>query len=124
MIAYSPILTAAALSTIPLYVLIVIFIAPLYRKLLRNQAECQARTQSHIIETLGGIQTVKSQHFELNSRWKWQEKYSNQIAEGFKSVVLGSSAGEVGNFLNQLSSLLIIWVGVYLVINSELSLDK
>ena len=38
MIAYSPILTAAALSTIPLYVLIVIFIAPLYRKLLRNQA--------------------------------------------------------------------------------------
>ena len=60
----------------------------------------------------------------MNSRWRWQERYSGQIAEGFKSVVLGSSAGEVGNFLNQLSSLLIIWVGVYQVVNGELSLGQ
>ena len=82
-----------------------------YRRLIRKQAQYSAKTQSHLIETLSGIQTVKAQHFELNSRWRWQERYSGQIAEAFKSVVLGSSASEIGNFLNQLSSLLIIWVG-------------
>tara|TARA_B100000674_G_C37902516_1_gene944457 strand:+ start:1 stop:1182 length:1182 start_codon:yes stop_codon:yes gene_type:complete len=92
--------------------------------MIRKQAQYAARTQSHLIETLGGIQTVKAQHFELNSRWRWQERYSGQIAEGFKSVVLGSSASEVGNFLNQLSSLLIIWVGVYQVVRGELSLGQ
>ena len=124
MLMYSPLLTAVALGTVPLYVLMILFIAPIYRKLIRHQAQFAARTQSHLIETLGGIQTVKAQHFELNSRWRWQERYSGQIAEGFKSVVLGSSAGEIGNFLNQLSSLLIIWVGVYQVVNGDLSLGQ
>jgi ATP-binding cassette subfamily B protein len=124
MLMYSPLLTAVALGTVPLYVCLILFIAPVYRRLIRHQAQYAARTQSHLIETLGGIQTVKAQHFELNSRWRWQERYSGQIAEGFKSVVLGSSASEVGNFLNQLSSLLIIWVGVYQVVNGDLSLGQ
>ena len=124
MFIYSPLLTVVALSTIPLYILMIIFIAPIYRRLIRKQAQFSAKTQSHLIETLSGIQTVKAQHFELNSRWKWQERYSGQIQEGFKSVVLGSTAGEFGNFLNQLSSLLIIWVGVYLVVTGDLSLGQ
>ncbi|KZR61061.1 ABC transporter transmembrane domain-containing protein [Prochlorococcus sp. MIT 1306] len=124
MLLYSPLLTAVALGTIPLYILLILFIAPVYRNLIRHQAQYSARTQSHLIETLSGIQTVKAQHFELNSRWRWQERYSGQIAEGFKSVILGSTAGEVGNFLNQLSSLLIIWVGVYQVVNGDLSLGQ
>ena len=124
MVMYSASLTAVALGTIPLYVIMILFIAPIYRRLIRKQAQYSARTQSHLIETLSGIQTVKAQHFELNSRWKWQERYSGQIAEGFKSVILGSSAGEIGNFLNQLSSLLIIWVGVYQVVNGEISLGQ
>ncbi len=124
MLMYSPLLTAVALGTVPLYILLIVFIAPVYRSLIRHQAQYAARTQSHLIETLGGIQTVKAQHFELNSRWRWQERYSGQIAEGFKSVVLGTTAGEVGNFLNQLSSLLIIWVGVYQVVNGQLSLGQ
>jgi ATP-binding cassette subfamily B protein len=124
MLMYSPLLTAVALGTVPLFVALVLFIAPVYRSLIRHQAQYSARTQSHLIETLSGIQTVKAQHFELNSRWRWQERYSGQIAEGFKSVVLGSSASEIGNFLNQLSSLLIIWVGVYLVVGGSMSLGQ
>ncbi len=124
MLMYSPLLTAVALGTVPLFVALVLFIAPLYRTLIRHQSEYAARTQSHLIETLSGIQTIKAQHFELNSRWRWQERYSGQISEGFKSVLLGSSASEIGNFLNQLSSLLIIWVGVYLVVDGKLSLGQ
>jgi len=124
MFMYSPLLSVVALCTVPLYILLIIFVAPLYRSLIRKQAQFAAKTQSHLIETLSGVQTVKAQHFELNSRWRWQERYASQIAEGFKSVVLGSAAGEVGSFLNQLSSLLIIWVGVYLVVEGKLSLGQ
>ena len=124
MLMYSPLLTAVALGTVPIFVALVLFIAPLYRTLIRDQAQFAARTQSHLIETLSGIQTVKAQHFELSSRWRWQERYSSQIAEAFKSVVLGSSASEIGNFLNQLSSLLILWVGVYQVVGGTLSLGQ
>ena len=76
MFLYSPMLAVVALSTVPIYVAIILFIAPFYRRLIRNQAQYMAKTQSHLIETLSGIQTVKAQHFELNSRWRWQERYS------------------------------------------------
>ena len=51
------------------------------------------------------------------------ERYAGQIQEGFKSVIM-KHCREFGIFLNQLSSLLIIWVGVYQVVNGELSLGQ
>ena len=122
MIIYSPLLTAVALSTFPVYALLVFGVAPLYRYLIRQRAVAQARTQSHLIEVLGGIQTVKAQHFELTARWKWQDRYRNFVSEGFKAVVLGTTSGTLGSILNQLSSLLVLWVGMYLVLQGDLTL--
>ena len=122
MILYSPLLTLVSLSTLPLYILIVFGVAPLYRHLLRQRAKAQARTQSHLIEVLSGIQTVKAQHFELTARWKWQDRYRDFVSEGFKGVVLGTTSGQFGSFLNQMSSLLVLWVGMWLVLEGDLTL--
>lgn len=122
MLLYSPVLTAVALSTFPIYALLVFGVAPLFRYLIRQRAVAQARTQSHLIEILGGIQTVKAQHFELTARWKWQDRYRDFVTEGFKAVVLGTASGTVGSILNQISSLLVLWFGMYLVLQGELTL--
>ena len=122
MILYSPLLTLVSLSTFPLYILLIFGVSPLYRYLIRHRAVAQARTQSHLIEVLGGIQTVKAQHFELTARWKWQDRYRDFVSEGFKGVVLGSTSGQIGDFLNQLSGLLVLWVGMWLVLQGELTL--
>ena len=122
MLLYSPLLTAVALSTLPLYFLLVFGIAPIYKSLIRKRAVAQARTQSHLIEVLGGIETVKAQHFELTARWKWQDRYRHFVDEGFKSTALGATSGEIGKFLNQVSGLLVLWVGMYLVLDGELTL--
>ena len=122
MIVYSPLLTAVALSTLPLYFLLVFGIAPIYKNLIRRRAVAQAKTQSHLIEILTGINTVKAQHFELTARWKWQDRYRHMVDEGFKSTVLGATSGEIGSFLSQLSGLLILWVGMDLVLKGQLTL--
>lgn len=122
MIVYSPLLTAVALSTLPLYFLLVFGIAPIYKSLIRKRAVASAKTQSHLIEVLTGIQTVKAQHFELTARWKWQDRYRHFVDEGFKSTVLGSTSGEIGSFLNQVSSLMVLWIGMLLVLDGELTL--
>ena len=122
MVIYSPLLTAVALSTLPLYLLLVFGVAPIYRHLIRQRAVAQAKTQSHLIEVLGGIQTVKAQHFELTARWKWQDRYRNFVTEGFKSVALGTTSGEIGKFLNQLSGLLVLWVGMWLILQGDFTL--
>ena len=71
---------------------------------------------------MGGIQTVKAQHFELTARWKWQDRYREFVNQGFRSAVLGATSGEVGKFLNQFSGLLVLWVGMWLVLQGELTL--
>ena len=122
MIIYSPLLTVISLSTLPLYLMLIFGVAPLYRHLLRKRAQASAKTQSHLIEILSGIQTVKAQHFELTARWKWQDRYRDFVTEGFKGVVLGSTSGQIGTILNQLSSLLVLWVGMWLVLQGDLTL--
>ena len=122
MFMYSVPLSFVALSTIPVYILLVFFVSPIFKSLLRRRAVAQAKTQSHLIEVLNGMQTVKAQHFELTARWKWQDKYKNFVDEGFKSAVIGSTSGEIGKFLNTISGLMVLWFGMWLVLDGQLTL--
>ena len=75
MIIYSLKLTLIALIVLPIQIGLTIIGAPLFRKQFRESAEDNAKTQSHLVEVITGIQTVKAQNIETTSRWKWQELY-------------------------------------------------
>ena len=124
MFLYSPLLSGIALSTFPFYLLLIFVVAPINKSLIRKRAVAAARTQSHLIEVISGIETVKAQHFELTSRWKWQDRYRHYVTEGFKSTALGATAGEIGGFLNLVSGLLVLWVGMGMVINAQFTLGQ
>ena len=124
MLLYSPLLTAVALSTMPFYIILVIVVAPVFKSLIRRQAVANAKTQSHVIEVLSAIQTVKAQNVEMVSRWKWQDRYKDVVEEGFKALTVGVVSGQVGNLLNTLSGLLILWVGMIQVIEGKLTLGQ
>jgi len=124
MIFYSWQLTLVALATIPLFALLTALVSPIVRRQLREKAERNAETQSYLVEVLSGIQTVKAQNIELRSRWKWQERYARYVSAGFKTVQTVTAASSTSQFLNQLSSLLVLWVGAYLVLKQELTLGQ
>ena len=124
MFLYSWVLSLVALSTLPLFVLLTTCVSPIVRRQLRTKAERNAEAQSHLVEVLSGIQTVKAQNIELRSRWQWQERYARYVSAGFKTVQISTVAGSSSNFLSQLSSLLVLWVGAYLVLKGELTLGQ
>lgn len=124
MVIYSPLLTAVALSTIPLFVILSVVVSPIVRRQLRVKAECNARNQSYLVEALGGIYTVKAQSMERRSRNQWQTFYDRYVAASFNSTITFTLAGSSSNFLNQLSSLLVLWVGAYLVLDHQLTLGQ
>ncbi len=124
MFIYSWVLTLVALATIPLFAVLTIVAAPIIRRQLRDKAERNAETQSHLVEVLTGIQTVKAQNIELRSRWRWQEYYARYVSAGFKTVLTSTAAGSASNFLSQFSGLLVLWVGAYLVLQQDLSLGE
>jgi HlyB family type I secretion system ABC transporter len=124
MFIYSWVLTLVALATIPLFVGLTMLVAPIVRQQLRVKAERNAETQSLLVESLSGIQTVKAQNIELKTRWKWQERYAQYVSAGFNTVLTSTTAGSASNFLNKISGLLVLWVGAYLVLKGQLTLGQ
>lgn len=124
MVFYSWLLTIVALATVPLFGLMTLLVSPIIRKQTRLKAERNAETQSYLVEVVSGIQTVKAQNIELKSRWQWQERYARYVSAGFSAVITSTTAGAMSNFLNKLSSLLLLWVGAYLVLQGTLTLGQ
>ncbi len=124
MLIYSWLLTLVALATLPLIILITTITSPIARRQLRTKAERNARSQTHLVEVISGIQTVKAQNVELRSRWKWQERYTQFVMAGFQTVITFTTANSATTFLNQLASLLVLWVGAYMVLDGKLTLGQ
>jgi ATP-binding cassette subfamily B protein len=77
-----------------------------------------------LIEALSGVQTIKAQNAENTVRWRWQRSYSSFMSESFRTLLIGVSTGTTGQFLNQLSGLITLWVGAFLVIKGELTIGQ
>ena len=124
MILYSLKLTLVALFVIPIQVGISYFGAPIFRRQFRESAERNAKTQSHLVEIMTGIQTVKSQNIEMVSRWKWQELYSKYIGSTFKKIITGTLITQSSQILQKISQLLVLWIGAGMVLQGQLTLGQ
>lgn len=123
-ISYSGLLTAVALSVIPLYLALVYVVSPVIKRQLRIAAEANAAASSLMVEALTGIQTVKAQHAETTLRWKWQQRYARFISSNFRTTIIGATAGAIGAFFNEIGGLAVLWVGAYLVLKGELTVGQ
>ena len=121
---YSWLLTLVALAVLPIQIGLTLLGAPLFRRQFRQAAEQNAKTQSHLVEVLTGIQTVKAQNIEMVSRWKWQEYYSQYISKTFEQTVTGTALNQTSQVLQKLSQLLVLWVGAALVLKGQLTLGQ
>jgi len=124
MLLYSVTLTLVALAVLPIQIAITVLGAPLFRRQYRQAAEENARTQSHLVEVITGIQTVKAQNVEMVSRWRWQDFYSRYIARTFEKTVTGTFLNETSQVLQKLSQLLVLWVGASMVLKGDLTLGQ
>jgi ATP-binding cassette, subfamily B, bacterial HlyB/CyaB len=124
MALYSWVLTIVALIVLPIQAALTILGAPLFRRQFRSAAEQNAKTQSHLVEVLTGIQTVKAQNVEMVSRWTWQDLYAKYIARTFEKTITGTALNETSQFLQKLSQLLVLWVGAGLVLEGKLTLGQ
>ena len=124
MVVYSGVLTAVTLGVIPLFLALTYIASPAIKAQLRKAAEKNAATQSLLVEALSGVQTIKAQNAENTVRWRWQRSYSSFMSESFRTMLIGISTGTTGQFLSQLTGLLTLWVGAYLVIKGDLTIGQ
>jgi ATP-binding cassette, subfamily B, bacterial HlyB/CyaB len=122
MFLYSAQLTLCILLTIPIVIASTLLVAVIQEKLIRAKASHGAKVQSYLIETLGGIFTVKAQHMESLIEATWRDRYVQYLASGFTTATVSTSFSSFSQFLNTMSNLLVLWVGAGLVLKGELTL--
>ena len=123
MLLYSVSLTVISLLVLPIQVFITLIGAPLFRKQFRNVAEANAKTQSHLVEILNGIETVKAQNVE-NYLLKWQDLYSRYINSSFEKTITGTTLIQLSQVLQKISQLFVLWMGAGMVLQGSITLGQ
>ncbi len=124
MLFYSPLLTLVIVLTLPPLLLVTVGVSPVTQQLIRKRAEAASRTQSLLVEILGGIQTVKLQNAELTARRQWEDRHLDSINQGFKAILANTISSNALQLISKISSILVIGIGAWLVLRNELTLGE
>jgi ATP-binding cassette subfamily B protein len=97
---------------------------PILKKLNIDSFTARAESESHLIESISAIDTVKAMNIEYPTRWKWEDKFIKSLNIDFKLYNTGMYFHSIGDFVITLSSTLVLWYGANKVIQGAVSVGE
>src|SRR5271156_2223575 len=119
--AYSWSLTLIVLAGIPFYVLIGFSVRPPLRELVGEKFNRGAASQQFLVETIVGVNTVKSAAVEPIMRAQWEEKLAASVKTSFAAAMLGSGGQLAIQYISKLTTAALLLFGAKAVIDGELT---
>ena len=124
MFIYSPKLTFISLGFLAIIGIIYVLITPELRARLEDKFQMGAHSNSYLVESVTGVQTVKSLAIEGSMFRKWEEKLGKYLKSSFNLAVMGNFTGSICGFLQKGMTIAILYVGVMLVIENKLTIGQ
>ncbi len=124
MFMYSSYLSLITFLMLPLYIILNLVVTPIYRKRLNDKFAAGTENEAFLIETVTGIQTVKSMAVESQFIQKWEQMLARYIKTAFATANLSNIAGNIGSFIQQVFILVILWFGSYQVMQDKLTVGE
>ena len=124
MLFYSGWLTLVVLASLPLYFVIALLVTPLLRARLHEKFNRGAENQAFLVETVAGIDTLKSMAVEPQMQRRWDAQLASYVSAGFKSATLSTLAHESTNLVGKLVTVGTLWLGAKLVIEGQLTVGQ
>ncbi|SCX36085.1 type I secretion system permease/ATPase [Agrobacterium rosae] len=122
--AYSWQLTLVVLGSIPLYVAIAVLIRPPLRDLVKEKFNRGAASQQFLVETVVGVQTVKSAAVEPTMQAQWEEKLAAYVRTSFDATMLSALGQNAVQYVSKLSTAALLLFGAKAVIDGQLSVGS
>jgi ATP-binding cassette, subfamily B, bacterial HlyB/CyaB len=119
---YSPTLAWIVLASVPGYALIAILIRPVLRDRINERFNCGAITQQFLVESVVGIEALKTAAVEPLLRRDWEDKLAAYARTSFQAATLGSLGQNSIQYLNKATSALIIFFGAHAVLSGEMTI--
>lgn len=124
MALYSVKLVLIVCTFVLLISLLYLFITPELRKRLEMKFQMGAKSNSYLIESVTGIQTVKSLAIEGSMQKSWENHLGKYVDASFKLMNMSNAAGALAGLLQKLMTIAVLYIGVTLVIDNRMTIGQ
>lgn len=124
MFLYSKVLSLVVLVILPVFIVLNLLVAPLYKRLINERFLIGSENRSFLIEAITGMRTVKSMAVERIFVERYEEILARYVKSVFSVINLANIASSIGGFVQQIFSLAILWIGAYYVMEAEISVGE
>jgi len=124
MFLYSFDLTLIVIGSLPFYAVLTVFITPILRAHLKRKFKWGASIQALLVESIGGIASVKSHAAEHRMKGSWDEKQAAYVSASLDASLTGEIGSKIVMLISKITTLAIMWIGALMVINGEISIGQ
>lgn len=109
---------------IPFYLGIYAITNWLNKKVERRMMEESAELESHLVESLNAVKTIKQFGAEFYANNKTDIHFSTLLKTIYKSVLNSLFSGNASEFVSRIFTIVLLWVGAGYVIDREITLGE
>lgn len=124
MLFYSLTLSLITVATVLAYVVLNLVFTPIFRRRLNERFLAGSETQSFLIETVTGMQTLKTSAVERNFIDRYEGLLARYAKADFSALQLSNVAGNLGTLIQMLFTTAVLWFGARIVIAGDLSVGE
>lgn len=124
MFYYHTTLTLWVLAFIPLSIILTLIYTPILKSINQRSFLAHSEWSSLLIDSLRGIEVIKTLAVEKSTRWSWEERLTREIKIGFTAIKTNMLFGSLGQLNSVLGSTVVLWYGANLVIQGDLSVGQ
>ena len=121
---YSVKLSWIVIASIPVFALVSIVVTPLFKKRLDEKFNAGAEVQSYLVETISGVQTIKSYALEPKLEKRWGELQADYVKAGYRTAMVASAANMLSQFIQKMFDLVILVAGACAVMKGDFSIGQ
>ena len=121
---YSPLLTVIVAGSLPCYVALSLGVTPAFRARLDERYRRGSENQSFLVESVSGVETIKSMALEPVMQRRWEEQLAAYVSASFRVVALSTGASQTAAMINKITVVLILFFGAGLVIANKLTVGE
>ncbi len=121
---YSATLTLVVAASIPIYATISLALTPVLKARVQEKFQRGAANQSMLVESLGGIQTLKAMAVEPQVRARYEEQLAGYIGAALRCVTLGAAGCQLVGLTGKVTSAALLWFGAQAVIGGTLTISE
>ncbi len=124
MLLYSVKLTLVVLGFVFVIALLYLVITPELRRRLEKKFQMAASSNSYLVESVTGVQTVKSLAVEGTMQNRWEDHLGRYVSSSFNLANISNISGAVSGTLRRLMTISVLYLGVKAVLQGDMSIGQ